>query len=148
ENLVSVRLVSGRTEALLFDSEAESNPSVMPADTRVVKPYPFPDKVLASLKKEDWHAIQSSEDRKQAYRVYTGHRSESGERLCYLEYVFAFRTLAATILRIQNQLMIDLAVSLVLGLGIAALFAQFLLRPIRRLVQGVQQVGAGNYDVE
>jgi class 3 adenylate cyclase len=154
ENLLRIRIVSVRTSAVLFDSElasfvpvgATSAPGTGGGDAARAE---FSPEIGEQLRARDialerQAPVAGGDPR---LLVVSTYRNENQEALFQVEYLFSYATLARSIHAIREQVLIDLIPSIALGLLIAAIFAQLLIRPIRRLVAALQKVTEGNYDV-
>jgi class 3 adenylate cyclase len=147
ENLVGLRIISRRTGGVLYDSDQPAeNPAVPLAAGTQAKPA-FSAEVEAQLKTRDQATQFIERGGERMLSVVNTFRNESQEPVFSVEYVFAFRTLEKSIRAIRRQILIDLVPSLALGLLIAALFAQWLISPIRRLVAALRKVEGGDYEV-
>lgn len=146
ENLVGIRIISSRTQALLFDSEqAALTPTPMPASDAPKET--FPAEVQAELTTRDLVSRLRERDGERLLSVIHTYRSESGEPLFWVEYLFSFQSLTRSVSAIRRQILIDLVPSMGLGLLIAILFAQWLISPIRKLVGALGRVTSGDYNV-
>ena len=147
ENLVNLRIISRKTKAVLFDSEQSlSAPSnVPPAEGSAVAE--FPESVMVELKTKDLTTREFDKSGEHYLSVYSTYRNENREALFWVEYVFSFETLKRSVQAIRRQILVDLFPSLAIGLLIAAGFAQLLISPVKRLVNALQRVAAGDYEV-
>ncbi|MCM2279756.1 MAG: HEAT repeat domain-containing protein [Oligoflexia bacterium] len=145
ENLVSIRIISRRTGAVLFDSEQASiGPLNGPGGAMNAGYSPETEELLNARGYVTRYLERNGE---RFLSVVSAYRNESQEPLFWVEYVFSFQTLRKSIQAIREQILIDLVPSLALGLVIAIVFAQLLIRPIRRLAGAVQKVAAGDFNV-
>lgn len=147
ENLVGLRIISRRTGAVLFDSEtALSSPqqTVPISDTPKAEIAP---ELLADLKARDIATREVMRGGERFLSVINTYRNENREALFLVEYLFTFQSLTRSIAELRRQILIDLVPSVALGLLVAAIFAQLLITPIRRLVAALQRVTAGDYEV-
>ncbi len=147
ENLVGIRVVSGRTKALLFDSEVAGSKPVLPAEREEAPKAAFTSTIEQQLAERDLVTRPVFREGEKYFSVINTYRGDNDAPLFFVEYLFSFKTLANSIAAIRRQILVDLIPSMTLGLIIAAIFAQFLISPIRRLVAALRQVSAGEYDV-
>lgn len=148
ENLVGIRILSNRTRSVLFDSR-----------TAPAGPVPEQPKegVTTGLTEQTWADLRNrgtlvrelvaADAGPGVLSVATTHYNESKEPVFFVEFLFGYQGLAKSIASIRKTLVIDLIPSLGLGLLIAAVFAQLLISPIRRLVAALRRVTDGDYDV-
>lgn len=162
ENLVSIRIISRRTNNVLFDSEqAQLGPSdprgsAAPASAttggegklnEAIKAE-FSPETEEQLKARDQATRPVTRDGQKLLSVVSTYRNENQEALFWVEYLFSFNSLAKSIRAIREQILIDLVPSLAISLLIAVVFAQLLISPIRRLVAALGQVTSGDFDVK
>ena len=150
ENLLRIRIISTRTSAVLFDSELASFAPVAGQAVESTRAEYSPE-IAEQLRTRDMGLERqlpaAGTDGEPKLLVVSTYRNENQEPLFQVEYLFSYSTLSRSIRAIREQVLIDLVPSLALGLLIAMIFAQLLIRPIRNLVSALQKVTEGNYDV-
>jgi class 3 adenylate cyclase len=146
EDLLGIRVISSKNKTILFDSEQPplSSPTTQLVDLPRVE---FAPEVESELKSHDLVIRKTERGGAKLLSVINTYRNENQEALFWVEYLFSYQSLVKSIQAIKNQILIDLVPSLLIGLFIAAAFAQILLSPIKKLVSGVQKIAAGNFDV-
>ncbi len=146
EDLLGVRIISYKNKTILFDSEQPplSAPSAQFSDLPRVE---FAPEVEGELKTHDLVVRRMDRGGAQLLSVINTYRNENQEPLFWVEYLFSYQSLVRSVQSIKKQILFDLVPSLVIGLLIATIFAQLLISPIRKLVNGVQKIAAGNFDV-
>jgi class 3 adenylate cyclase len=147
ENLIGIRIISRRTDLVLFDSESASTSIAAGAKLADLPKSGLSPDVLAEFKSRDLVVRKLEKGGSSFLKVYHIHRNEAQEALFLVEYLFSFESLYRSIHAIRRQILLDLFPAMGLGLLIALLFAQFLISPIRRLVAALKRVSAGDYDV-
>ena len=148
ENLVGLRVLSVRTGNVLFDSEKATAPvSSAPSATSENSVVQFPEDVLEQVKSRDLASRRVERDGQKLLSVVAAHRNENQETLFWVEYLFSFQSLEKSIDAIRLRLLRDLMPSLLFGFVVAALFAQLMISPIRRLVSALRKVTSGDYNV-
>ena len=147
ENLLKVRIISYRTSAVLFDSDRDASASG-PPQSKDVQIQNLSHDLESSLKDRDW-ALERSHERSGDARltVVTTYRNEDQDPLFRVEYVFGYTTLEKALAAIRSRILADLLPSMALSLIVSIIFAQLLIRPIRRLMTALQKVSSGDYDV-
>jgi class 3 adenylate cyclase/HEAT repeat protein len=146
EDLLGIRIISSKNKSILFDSDQPplSSPTTQLVDLPRVE---FAPEVEAELKTHDLVVRETERGGSKLLSIINTYRNENQEALFWVEYLFSYQSLMKNIQAIKNQILIDLVPSLIIGLFIAAAFAQILLSPIKKLVSGVQKIAAGNFDV-
>lgn len=147
ENLMAIRIISRRTGVVLFDSEQVGWSGSAPQPAGDSTKAEFPPDIEADLKARDVVARDLERGGETLLSVVNTYRNENKEAVFFVEYLFSFRTLVGSLRAIRRQILVDLVPSLALGMLIAAVFAQLLISPIRRLVVALHRVTAGDYDV-
>ncbi len=160
ENLLAMRIISRRTGRVLFDSEQAAlggggavNPGAAGAGGISLARLADAPKAELAIEVEDQLKMrdlvtQNLERRNdRLLSVINTYRNENQEPLFWVEYLFNYNSLYRNIEAIRHQILLDLIPSTGLGLLLAILFAQFLISPIRHLVQALKRVSAGDYDV-
>jgi class 3 adenylate cyclase len=146
ENLLGLRILSHRTSGVLFDSEqAESESLPQPAGLEGAKA-DFAPEIEEQLRSRDLATRMTERDGEPMLVVVNTYRNENQEPVFWVEYRFGFHSLERSIQAIRRQIGLDLVPSLALGLLIAAVFAQLLIAPIRKLVGELGRVSEGDYD--
>ncbi|MBI3534960.1 MAG: HAMP domain-containing protein [Deltaproteobacteria bacterium] len=146
ENLVSIKIISKRTNSIIFDSEKDLfRVTAEPPSTLV--PLKTLQEIEEELKTKDQAGKVIHRQKEKLFSVHTLYRSEGGDPLFYLEYLFGYFSLNRNIELIKRQILVDLLPSLVLGLAVAFLLSQLLVAPIRKLVSALKNVTAGDFDV-
>jgi len=79
--------------------------------------------------------------------VIKTYRNAKKESLIWIQYRYDFKSLLQSIRLIRERILIGLIPSLIVGLILALVFAQLLIRPIRGLMAALKRVSEGNYDV-
>jgi class 3 adenylate cyclase/HEAT repeat protein len=144
ENLTGLRIISYRTGGVLFDSElADQAPQLGGLDDAKAD---FPPEVEQQLRQRDLATRTTERDGQPRLLVVNTYRNESEEPTFWVEYRFSFQSLARSLHAIRRQILLDLVPSLALGLLIAAVFAQLLIAPIRKLVAALGRVSQGDYE--
>lgn len=147
ENLHVIRIISRKSGMVVFDSE-EMSAGKQPVPGVEGKKADFSEDILNSLKATDTYSQVVHPSHGEPYiQVITTFRNENQEAPFYVEYIFSFASLKARIAAIQKQILLDLVPSMILGIIIAILFAQLVVRPIRKLVDATVSITGGNYDV-
>ncbi|MCC7440741.1 MAG: HEAT repeat domain-containing protein [Bdellovibrionales bacterium] len=145
ENLVSLRVISNRTRAVLFDSE-HSGQAGVPGATGTGERAQLTDEEESLLLGRGLVVRnEEREGRKQLFvtRVY---RNENGEPLFLVEFAFHYLSLDRAVGAIRRRILMDLLPSMALGLLIGVVFSQLLISPIRRLVGALRRVSEGDYE--
>ncbi len=146
ENLIGIRIISRRTNSVLFDSEMA--PSTPPTTlVQDAQKSDLPPQVEVDLRTQDQvtRQLKMSHGGETLYSVIHAYRGEGLEPLFFIEYRFSFQTLRKGVEAIRRQILLDLIPAMALGLFLATLFAQLLIAPIRRLVTAFQRVSSGDY---
>jgi class 3 adenylate cyclase/HEAT repeat protein len=144
ENLLGMRILSCRTGGVLFDSEqADLAPQLGGLDNAKAD---FPAEIEEQLRSRDLATRVTERGGEPLLLVVNTYRNESQEPTFWVEYRYSFQSLAASIQAIRHQILFDLIPSLALGLLIAAVFAQLLIAPIRKLMGALGRVSAGDYE--
>lgn len=148
DNLINLKIISHRTGRILFNSEyIELSSFGRLSSLEDAQKVSFPPEVAEQLKLRDLVTYtQNKQDGKRLWVVNT-YRNENQEPLFWVQYEFTYATLDKSVAAIRRQILIDLIPSLGLGLLIAVIFAQLLISPIRILVQALQRVTSGDYDI-
>lgn len=146
ENLVGISIINRRTNAVLFDSEQASAGPVPKEITDPGRSW-IPEDVEEELRGRDYALRRITRGGEDLIAITQIYKNENQESLFYVRYLFSYRSLAQSIGGIRRQILIDLLPSMLLGLLVAAVFAQLLISPIRRLVAALKRVTSGDYEV-
>ncbi len=144
ENIQRIRILSKRTDTLLFDSTRAEQAHGFAQPGREDRVSLSAD-ALKELETHEFALEKLTLKQEPLLRVVTASRGESGEILFYVEYDFHFRGLKKSIRLIRKQLLVDLIPSFVIGLLVALGFANLILQPVRKLLASMRKVSEGDY---
>lgn len=149
ENLVAIRIISKRTRAVLFDSEQNAMATTPPEPLEMegVSKFQLTQDLDDDLEARNFLQRELLRNGEELLSIVHGGPSENQDSLFWVEYVFSYYSLKTSLAEIRRQILVDLLPAMALGLLIAAIFAQLLIQPIRKLVQALQRVATGDYDV-
>ncbi len=146
ENLLAIRVITQKDRQVLFDSENLPNSPVPVVDAK------GPRFRLAEDQEDILRVrglVSRSIDRggQKILSIVHAFVNDNQESLFLVEYLYGFSTLEKSLGLIRRQILLDLIPSLFFGILVAWLFAQWLIRPIRRLVSALGRVTKGDYEV-
>jgi len=148
ENLLRIRIISHRNSRVLFDSEqALISEGAKPPSGKEAPQADFSADIVEQLASRDLVTAHLNRDGEKILVVINTYKNENQEPLFWVECQFTYSTLHKAIATIRRQILLDFIPSLAIGLLLAFLFARVLIHPIRRLVQALQRVAAGDYDI-
>ena len=146
ENLVGVRIVSSRTRAILFDSEAGYSGPI-PEQKEDAPKLNLAEDQESILRARGLLARPIEREHQKLFSVISVFQNENQEPLFLIEYLFSYQSLTRSIATIKKQIMQDLIPSMSIGFLIAVLFAQLLINPIRKIGTALRKITEGDYNV-
>lgn len=150
ENLINIEVVSYRTRSILFDSRKlfHSEDLAQSSDiNQKEKKFSLDSELESKLESKDIVSFLDRSEDQEILNVVSIYRNENQEPLFLVSYRFGFDSLYRSIRLIREQILRDLIPSLLFGLLIAILFAQFLIAPLRKVISAMNRVATGDFDI-
>ncbi len=144
ENLVSIKVISLRTETVLFDSEKVS--SFENDKNSEFKSIQLNEKVKKSLSEKMFFSERPNEQDSR-FRIIDVFRDKNvGDPLFAVEYHFNLRSLDRLVSEVKTEMTRSLFFPLLIGFLISIFFAQLVISPLRKLVVAFQRLARGEFD--
>lgn len=144
EHLRSIRILSVKDQKVLFDSDRSQESPVL--GEKQGEASLTPD-VQVNLQSQHFAQFWERRAGESVFSVIFPYENDRNDPVVWVHYVFGFEALSNQLEVMRRQVFIDLIPSLLVGLLIAAIFAQILLSPIRKLARAFKLVADGDYQV-